>query len=160
MGPVLALLAVFSGCTPVPAFDGTVFRKDGVAFRVPPRPSDWRAIRVDEASLAFRDDPRDASILVNGRCGVEDAPLLALTNQLIMGTTEREVEAQDTLPFDGREALHTRMRAKLDGVPMLYDIYVLKKDGCVYDFVYVAPPPLAEAGLAAFERFVSDFHTL
>jgi hypothetical protein len=45
------------------------------------------------------------------------------------------------------------MRAKLDGVPMQYDIYVMKKDGCVYDLVYVAPPARFTAGAADFERF-------
>ena len=45
------------------------------------------------------------------------------------------------------------MRAKLDGVPMQYDIYVMKKDGCVYDLVYVAPPGRFAAGAADFERF-------
>ena len=37
--------------------------------------------------------------------------------------------------MDGREAMHTVMSAKLDGVPKMFDAYVLKKDGCVYDFV-------------------------
>ena len=72
-----------------------------------------------------------------------------------MGTTEREFDAQDVLPFDGREALHSLLRAKLDGVPMQYDIYVTKKDGCVYDLVYVAPPGRFAAGAAAFEPFAT-----
>jgi hypothetical protein len=70
-----------------------------------------------------------------------------------MGTTERDFVSQETLPLDDREALHTLMRAKLDGVPMQYDIYVMKKDGCVYDLVYVAPPARFTAGAADFERF-------
>ena len=37
----------------------------------------------------------------------------------------------------------------LDGVPMAYDIFVLKKDGCVYDLVYVAPPDAAGQGAGA-----------
>jgi hypothetical protein len=52
------------------------------------------------------------------------------------------------------------MRAKLDGVVMSYDIYVLKKDGCVYDFVYVASPDRFGEGTSAFERFVGGIHTL
>ncbi len=76
-----------------------------------------------------------------------------------MGTTEREFDAQDTVPFDGREALHTLLRAKLDGVPMQYDIYVMKKDGCVYDLVYVAPPGHFADGAADFERFATGLRT-
>ena len=129
-------------------------------MHVPDVPSEWRAISVTEADLAFRDDPREASILLNGRCHKNDSdtPLVSLTNHLIIGTTEREVVSQDTIAFDGREALHTVMRAKLDGVKMAYDIYVMKKDGCVFDFVYVAEPSTFDGGAPAFERFVSGIH--
>src|SRR5262249_34463275 len=109
------------------ALEAGVYRSGPVAVRVPPVPAEGRAVHVPPASLAFRDETHDASILVNGRCGHLDAdvPLVALTNQLVMGTTDREIDAQETLPFDAREALHTRMRAKLDGVPMAYDVFVL-----------------------------------
>ena len=62
-----------------------------------------------------------------------------------MGSTERELVSQETEPFDGREALHTRMRAKWDGVPIAFDIYVMKKDGCIYDFVYMGDPSAFDA---------------
>jgi hypothetical protein len=68
--------------------------------------------------------------------------------------------SQDVIPFDAREAQHTVMRAKLDGVDMQYDIYVLKKDGCVYDLVYVAPPAAFADGAARFEQFALGFHTV
>jgi hypothetical protein len=77
-----------------------------------------------------------------------------------MGTTEREFDVQEVIPFDRREAMHTRLRAKLDGVPMQYDIYVMKRDGCVYDLVYVAPPDRFLDGAGGFERFVAGLRTL
>ncbi|HWL88512.1 MAG TPA: hypothetical protein VNO21_22065, partial [Polyangiaceae bacterium] len=108
------------------SFDGSVYRNGAVVFRVPASPSTWHAIEIGSSALAFRDDSHDAAILVNGRCGGkdDDTPLSALTTQLIMGTTEREFLEEETIPFDGREARHTRLRAKLDGVPRVYDIFV------------------------------------
>ncbi len=158
-------------------FDGTTYRDGAIAFRVPPAPAGWRPIAVTDATLAYRDDADDASVLVNARCGDRqaDAPLEALRNHLLAGTTARELSFEETIPFDGREALHTHAVAKLDGVPMGYDIFVLKKDGCVYDFVRVFAPapapgsvssgdagtPLTLApGGAAFEGYVKSFHTL
>ena len=44
------------------------------------------------------------------------------------------------------------MTADLDGVPMRYDVWVLKKDGCVYDVVYDAAPLKFDEGLAAYRR--------
>jgi hypothetical protein len=142
--------------------EGDVYKSGRVAFKVARIPPTWHPISVGNAALAYRDEPNEASILVNGRCGERDgdAPLVALTNQLIMGTTERSVVTEETIPFDAREALHTRMKAKLDGVPLGFDIWVMKKDGCVYDLVYVAPPERLEAGVGECERFVRGFHAL
>lgn len=142
-------------------FDGHVYRDGRIAFRVGDVPSTWHRIEVTDASLAFRDDTHQASILLNARCGQrdDDVPLVSLTGQLIMGTTDRDYGKEETIPFDGREARHTTLKAKLDGVLLSYDIYVEKKDGCIYDFVYVAPPDQA-ASSAEFERFVGDFHTI
>lgn len=144
------------------SFDGSVFRDGPIAFQVPPKPPSWRPVEVTEASLAYRDETHGASILVNARCHRRDVgtPLVALTNHLLMGSTARVVASQETQPFDGREALHTKMRAKWDGVPIAFDIFVAKKDGCVYDFVYMGDPTAFESGSRDFEGFVRGFRTL
>lgn len=157
---VLAMTA--ASCGAAMRFDGSVYRSDQLAFRVGPIPASWRRLEVNGAALAFRDDAAEASVLVNGRCHVpgDDAPLAALTAHLIIGTTEREFRSEDTVPFDGREARHTVLTAKLDGVAQTYDLFVLKKDGCVYDLAYIAVPERYDAGAPAFESFVSGFRTL
>jgi hypothetical protein len=161
LAPAALALLAGAGCGHAQSFDAGVLHKDGVTVRIGPVPPGWRRIEVDGADLTFRDDERSGSALFNVRCGQrdDDAPLAVLTDHLIMGTTEREFDAQDTVPFDGREALHTLLRAKLDGVPMQYDIYVMKKDGCLYDLVYVAPPARFADGAADFERFAAGVRT-
>ncbi len=150
------------GCASSGSFDAGVFRAGGVDFQIAPLPAGWRRISMTDADLVYRDDSHDASVLINGHCnqGGEDVPLSALTEQLIMGTTERQFRLEETIPMDAREARHTLLSAKLDGVPMDYDIYVMKKNGCIYDLVYVGPPQSVEGGKAAFEQFVRGFHTL
>jgi hypothetical protein len=164
----LALLALLpggaGGCAASPTFDGTLYRGRDVAFHVASPPAAWRRVTIPASDLAFRDDPHDASILVNSRCAASDrdAPLLSLTEHLIIGTTARHITREETVPFDGREARHTVLEARLDGVPMAYDIYVMKKDGCVYDLVYVTVPgaPPTASGAAEFDAFVHGFHTV
>jgi hypothetical protein len=140
---------------------GGVYTDERLSFRIGEVPSTWQRLETDGASLAFRDDQKETSVLLNARCGRadEDVPLPALTRQLFMTFTEREVLEQKTIPMDGREALHTLMRAKLDGVPKVFDVYVLKKDGCVYDFVAVSAPGTFSAIQPLFDRFVAGFHT-
>jgi hypothetical protein len=95
-------------------------------------------------------------VLVNGRCGKDgdDVPLLALTQHLFISFTERETIEQKIVPMDNREAMHTLMNAKLDGVPLSFNTFVLKKDGCVYDFVDISARSKLAANRAAFETFV------
>jgi len=144
-----------------PSFDGTVYRGQGMAFRVGPVPDSWRAIEVSEALLAFRDDAAHATIALNGRCGQDgdDVPLESLTRHLFLEFTDRDVLAQKRLQMDGREAMRTELSARLDGVEKRFTVYVLKKDGCVYDFMHIAEQRHAEQSQANFDRFVQGFAT-
>jgi hypothetical protein len=161
--PVLlaaAVLASAAGCSA--GLQGDVYRGRGYAFRISPLPEGWRKIDVSHAALAFRDEADRATIAVNGRCGVdgEDVPLEALTQHLFIRFTERQIVEQKIVPFDGREAMRTVIVAKLDGVPMQFDVWVMKKDGCIFDLAYMAPPARFAPGAAEFERFVRGFATV
>jgi hypothetical protein len=162
--PVLLplVIALSGACAHTDTFEDGVLRKGELTVHLGPQPSSWRRVDVGGADLAFRDDARAGSALFDVRCGRrdDDAPLSVLSDHLVMGTTDREIESRETIPFDGREAMHTLLHAKLDGVPMQYDIYVVKKDGCVYDIVYVAPPAYFAAGVPDFERFTHGMHAL
>ncbi|HEY6560881.1 MAG TPA: hypothetical protein VI072_26575 [Polyangiaceae bacterium] len=148
-------------CASAP-FDGQVYKNDELAFRVGPRPANWRSIESDSALLAFRDDAHAATVAVNGRCGKDgdDVPLQALTHHLFLHFTDRRVLSQDIVSLDGRDALRTEMIAELDGVPKHFSVYVIKKDGCVYDFVYIGDATADATGRTEFERFVRGFSTL
>jgi hypothetical protein len=161
--PILVVLALvaLSACSG-PALRGDVYRDEGLAFRLGGMPPTWKRLEVKNVRLAFRDDPAESTVLVNARCGndSDDVPLLALTQHLFILFTERETIEQQVVPMDGREAMHTVMRAKLDGVAKMFDAFVLKKDGCVYDFVVISSPAKFDSSRQAFENFVSGFHTL
>ena len=153
--PLLFVVACASS-----SFDGQVYRSGDLAFRVGPVPSSWRSIEATGALLAFRDDDASSTVALNGRCGLDgdDVPLEALTHHLFLQFTDRELVSQGRVDLDGREALRTEIVAELDGVKKRYVVYVLKKDGCVYDFLYVSPT--AGDGRNEFEHFVRGFGTL
>ncbi len=155
------LVFVTLGCVSSGRFEGGTYRAGDLELRTPEVPSSWRRIVLADAILAFRDDRHAASVLLNGRCGRrdDDTPLGVLTTHLLFGTTEREVLRQELMAFDGREALRTVVRAKLDGVPLQYELLVLKKNNCVYDFVFVASPARFEEGAAVFRQFVGAIRT-
>lgn len=141
------------------SFDGQTYKNGELAFRVGPVPEDWQSIQAENTLLAFRDRDGSATIAVNGRCGKDgdDVPLESLTHHLFLHFTERQVQTQEKLALDGRDALRTVLLAKLDGVPKHFVVVVLKKDGCVYDFLRIGSDA---SGADEFDRFVRGFSTL
>ena len=159
---LLSLCLPLAACAPGEAWDGRVYHAGRASFRVGPAGASWERIDVPGAMLSFRDERASGTVSVYGRCGrdADDVPLAALTGHLLIGFTERTVVSQELVPLDGREALRTLVQAKLDGVPVALDVYVLKKDGCVFDLVWVSPPERREVGAASFEAFVAGFAAL
>ncbi len=160
LGLWACVLPAALGCSKS-SYDGQTYRGGDLAFRTGALPSSWRGIEVDGAVLAFRDDQSEATVAVNGRCGVDgdDVPLAALTHHLFLIFTGRQIENQRSVTLDGREALRTEMTADLDGVSRKFVIYVMKKDGCVYDFMWIAAHDAPATSREAFERFVGGFST-
>jgi hypothetical protein len=156
-----ALAALMLAACASSGFDGHVYHDEDVRFRVGPVPSSWRRLDVEDARLAFRDDSANATVAVNGRCGLDgdDVPLASLTQHLFLQFTERTLISQTKLSLDGREALRSELSAALDGVKKQYLVYVLKKNSCVYDFMYIAADS-AQGSRPDFERFVQGFAAL
>lgn len=144
------------------SFNGRVFRNDDLAFALDRPPSGWRSIEVSDALIAYRDDDARATVAINARCGKDgdDVPLESLTHHLFIYFTDRRLMDQRRVPMDGREALRTEMLAKLDGVDKAFVVYVLKKNRCVYDFLYISEPATVRRGALRFDQYVSSFRTL
>lgn len=160
---VCALVLVTSaGCGGGARLRGSVYRDDEASYRIGPVASSWTALDVEgEGDLAWHDARAGAVIHVNASCDPgADVPLTALTNHLLAGFTQRELVTEELVPLDGREALRTHVRARFDGVPRELLLYVMKKNGCVYDLGLVTPTGAAfEDALLSFEPFVAGFST-
>ncbi len=159
VAPLLLLTVAWSACGGGQLAGGT-YQDREAAFRIGEPGAGWSRLRVQDANdLAWFHDDLGALIQVNASCDPAlDIPLRALTQQLLIGFTERELQAEGLLPMDGREALQTHLLAKLDGVRREMMLRVLKKDGCVYDFSLVAPPGSRfEDARDSYEAVVSAF---
>jgi hypothetical protein len=130
-----------------------------VCYIVGALPPSWRLVEQRGGAIGFFSDEAGAVIESNVTCGSQDeaAPLAALTNQLLIGYTERRVRAQALVPLAGREALHSLVDAKLDGVPTRLDLYVLKRNGCVFDLSFAVPANRQGRGERDFAEFVAGF---
>lgn len=141
---------------------GDTFSADETTYDIGDLARGWEAIDApDPNDLAWANDGLAAVIQVNSSCDPAlDIPLEALTTHLLIGFTEREIVTQERVPMASREALRTHVRAKLDGVLREMLLFVLKKDGCVYDFSLVAPPGAEfERARAEYEAWLAGFRT-
>jgi hypothetical protein len=157
VGIALAALTTTAGCALFSGdaghLHGNRFEDEHVGYDVGLPGEGWQRVRLATANVAWFHALTGAALLVNSHCeGVQDAPLSGLAGELMLGMTEREVLEERVLPFAGREALEMTARGKLDGVPRHRALFVLKKDGCVYDVVYDASPTAFDAGLSDFRR--------
>ncbi len=155
---LLLALPALTGCRRV-SFEDSVFTKPDVNYSVGELPGHWHRVYLEDTDLSFSETGTGRALSINSTCeGHDDPPLPVLTRHLLMGFTERQEQSQRTIVLDGREALRSRYMAKLDGVPVELELVVLKKDGCVFDFTYVAPPGEVEPRLGDFETLLAGFH--
>jgi hypothetical protein len=137
-----------------------VFRRGEERFRVAALPG-WDRVDAEGGDLAWLHPSTNAVIATNATCRAhKDPPLGVLMNDLLIGTTERKFLLEENVPLDGREAKHAVVAASVDGVPLVFDLYVLKKDGCVYDVTLVTPPAAYETVADEFVHFVAGFQAL
>jgi hypothetical protein len=162
----VVLVAALSGgaCTrsgPKARFADGVFTRGDERFRVVPPPTGWIRLSVPGGDVAWTDEEHRAVMGANASCrGHGDPPLETLVNDLLIGTTSRHYLLEERVPLDGREAKHAVVSLQLDGVPLVYDVYVIKKDGCVYDLTLVTQPRAYDLVADDFVRFVAGFHGL
>jgi hypothetical protein len=150
---VIAVGLALTSCRSVNLNQGVVYTPD-TRYRIGPIPPDWQQVNLKDSDFSWVTKQREFAFWVNSTCKeYQDVPLVALNRQLLIGFTDVEKVAQRTVELDGREALVSRYRVKMDGVQRELELVVVKKDGCVYDFAYVAP-------VAAYDTRVGEFQAL
>jgi hypothetical protein len=157
----LALGAViaFTGCAGRRIENGVYHSDKGYRLTVPG--PDWSVATDSKADLELRHQDGLAAMLANAECDDRAKSRSAglLLGQLLIGLHDRATIEQNEVSVNGQQALHRVLDGRVapDGAPTRIEAYVLKDQGCVYDFAYAAPPASFEAWRADFRRFVESF---
>jgi hypothetical protein len=157
----LALGAViaFTGCAGRRIENGVYHSDKGYRLTLPG--PDWSVAADSKADLELRHQDGLAAMLANAECDDRAKSRSAglLLGQLLIGLHDRATIEQNEVSVNGQQALHRVLdgRVAADGAPTRIEAYVLKDQGCVYDFAYAAPPASFEAWRADFRRFVESF---
>ena len=158
---VALVLALCGGCAYRPA-SKTAICSGRDCYEVGGLGQEWKSITLEDGAAGFFNATTGSVILGYASCrdDAEATPLSSLTAHLLVGYSDRRERSSELIAFAQREALRSVIDAKLDGVPVVLDLYVLKRDGCIFDLCFVARPASYDAGLPDFRRFVEGFHQL
>ncbi|HKU36550.1 MAG TPA: hypothetical protein VJR89_00345 [Polyangiales bacterium] len=154
---VLPLMA--AGCGGA-TFRGGVYADEYTRYRVGALDAAWQPVEASGNDLAFYRHGM-GTISVNSTCRqYDDVPLSALVRQLLFDTTERKVQLEETVTLVGRGAQHVIVDLELDGVPLQLELFVTRKDGCVFDLSHVRARAADPDARRQFLAFVHDFDVL
>jgi hypothetical protein len=155
----LGAVIVFTGCAGRRIENGVYHSAKGYRLTLPG--AEWSIATESKADLELRHQDGLAAMLANAECDDRARSRSAglLLGQLLIGLRDRATIEQNEVSVNGRPALHRVLdgRVAADGAPTRIEAYVLKEDGCVYDFAYAAPPPSFDAWRPDFRRFVESF---
>jgi hypothetical protein len=153
------LIVACAACSGASLRNG-VYTGDQATYRVGPVPDGYDRVEISGNDLAFH-RRGEGTISVNSTCtDYEDVPLTALVNHLLFETTARQFLVEETVTLDGRAARHALVHAELDGVPIELELYVMKKNGCVFDLAHVRPRGAPDVARRSFRAFVERFALL
>ena len=151
------VLLLLSACASGPRGDG-LYGDPRDRFTVQRPPARWQPLSVEGAALAFHFPELAAAIGLRVDCGSPEAgPLPAVARHLFFGLSQAEIETREPLLLSGASGMRTRLRARLDDRPVEVDGITVRLQGCLYDFMYVAPPDRFERGRADFDAFVASW---
>ena len=161
LGLLAFVLCAGSGCGASTFRDG-VFDNGVVRYHVGQPGQGWEQVTIEDSEvLAFRHAALRTTVSITATCDeYEDVPEAALLNHLLFGMQQRVFRLEETITLDGRGALHTVVDVELDGVPKTLEIYLLKKDGCVYDMTLIASRTDFERARDGLAKLVSGFHVI
>ncbi len=145
------------------------------SYRVGLPGAGWEPMAGDGLQAAWHHSTDPAAIQVRGECEQHgDSDLEDFTDHMRIDYSDWAIVEEPTGELDAegrprmrpkqyyttiaeREALRTTVRANLDGVEVMIEYVVLKKDGCLFDLTYIAKPRDFEAHTGEFQKVIDGF---
>jgi hypothetical protein len=157
---LLGIVSLAVGCA-TGRIVGETYRDPEAGFQVRLPPASWQPRPLDEAALSFASPELLAGMALLVDCRMpERGELPWVARHLFFGLQDRQVQGRETVRLHDAPAVRTHLRARLDDKPVEVEGVTFRRAGCLYDFVYVAPPAAFPQGRADFEAFVESWRPL
>jgi hypothetical protein len=129
-------------------------------YNVGDLPDSWQRTKIGSyKTIAFYNPELKSTLETDAFCddAYDDASLQVLTTHLYFDIRDKKTRWEKPFMLSGRGALRSVAEGKVDGVPIVLDTVVIKKDDCLFDFAMASEPDLYSKAAADFERFFKGF---
>lgn len=163
----LAVITLASGCAGWRDFGDTYYahrspralaaKEATFSFGMPG--ADWTPIDdVDDVQVAWFNPALAGIIELRAQCDEQgDSSLEQYTDHLRIDFEDWAIVEQGKATLAGRAARRTVVDASLDGISRRNELWVVKKNGCLFDLRYHAAPENFAAGQRDFSAVVQGF---
>jgi len=159
-GILLGIVSLVAGCA-TRRIVGETYRDPENGFQVRLPPAVWQLRSLDGAALSFASPELRAGMALRVDCRTpEPGEFPWVARHLFFGLQDKHIQGRETLRLHDAIAELTRLRARLDDQPVEVEGVTVRRVGCLYDFIYVAPPAAFPQGRADFEAFVQSWTPL
>lgn len=122
-------------------------------------PTEKDPARTDITDLGYRSQMSGAIVSLNSGCRASrdtTQPLEELSRQLLLGIDDIEGREDKTYSLSGQPALETTLQGRMNSKLVKLRTIVVKKDGCVFDLMYLARPDRFAEKESDFSRFAQS----
>ncbi len=141
---------------------GNIYRTDDTSYSIGTLPGGWERAKVKGGDLVFQNAGLNATITINSDCDGKKVKynLPVLSESLLIGINDKELESREDAQIDGQPALYSIYTGTFENVPIKIATLVFKKGSCLYDFTYASSPDSFDTGYREFKAFTSQFRVL
>ncbi len=149
----LALLLCQS-CALIGGGGENIRHAQGYSVKAPPR---WKAIDHGEGDHAYKLASGNVITLTSSCNRDTHVSLELMTRHLLLGERGTVIEKRERMVVDGVTGLFSAVQTTLESNTFYLDLFVLPKQGCIFDFSLVSPRPIPSNETDEFLTFVKSF---
>ncbi len=150
----LFIALAFSRCALFGGGGGNLPKAKG--YDVDP-PDGWQEMDKADSDRAYRLGAGGVVTLNSSCTRNSQAPLEVLTKHLLFGARNVQYVDRQKISVSGTEGLFSRVSATTEGVPFHLLLFVLPKNGCIFDFSLVSQKEVSDGDTKEFLVFIKSF---
>lgn len=129
--------------------------KKNITFAEPTTP--FTKIDLPQADQAWQSSVTGNSISYFADCKQNASNLKSLRTSIFGGIEDLKISEEHFSTYNGREALHSIVTGKMEGVPVKINFLIFKKNACAYSVSYISVQDKYEKEVSYFKKFLEGF---